>query len=186
MLKLLTLAVPSLIASALLVAAPTSTRADLRPPPMPKGAPEVPAGARAWFDAAEAAMKDGDAARFAALCDPRGLTDNLVGGSGNPLESIFEQGTRKGWRLAIDPHDLPYILPGKKGVILRPVVVSDGHAKPLDRLYLLLVTSKDAAGKTVYRALGAGEDRDEVHALARRYLTGAPLSPPAREPVPAE
>lgn len=169
--------IASLVALCLLGTAPLSApaHADIGPPRI---APriKVPADVRIWISAATAAMKSGDLARAKELCDPRGFGDNLVGGSGGTLESIFTQGAKKGWHLALDFDDVK-LLPGGRGAIAHTWVRDNATRKDLDALWILLIPSADDEGP--WLALGAGEKRVEVQALADRWRAGEPLAPPA-------
>lgn len=158
--------------------------ADVRPPPLVHPVEKTPAQAKAWLLAANAVMKSGDFEAAEKLCDPRGYKDNLVGGSGNELESLFKQGHRKAWHLAAD-YDQTRKLRGTLGVILRTTVVDNESGKELDEVWVLLVKIEDADKATHWLALGAGEELAQVDALAARYLAKQPLAPEkAPEPAP--
>lgn len=153
-------------------------RADLRPSrPIFVREFETPAEARRWVLASQAAMKSGEAERGKALCDERGWATNLVGGSGNTLESLFSQGARKGWRLVFDEDATRPVGEGA-GVILRTSVRDNATEKNLDQVWVLLVKVK-VEGKSQWLALGAGEKLADVEALGRRFVAQKPLAPPA-------
>jgi hypothetical protein len=164
------------------LAVPTvAARADLRPPPRVEPTPAYPI-VHAWIAASVEAMKQQDRERAAALCDPRGYSDNLVGGSGTSLERLFSQGAKKRWHLRIDNATPPRTIGKNMGYIVHAFVVDNDSDERLDALYLLLVTRE--AGGSHHLALGAGEELAQVEALVSRYLTGVPLAPPP-EPTPA-
>lgn len=178
--------ITSLVLLALFGSAPLSTaaHADIRPPPLERPRPPVPAEVRIWFSAASAIMRGDDVTRAAELCDARGYRDNLVGGSGNTLESIFRQGHDKGWHLALDFDDVR-LLPGGKGAIAHALVRDNATRESLDALWVFLVPSPTADGDgDRWVALGAGEKRAEVSALADRWRAGEPLAPPAAPTSP--
>jgi|GEM_PF-3285284 len=163
-----------------------SARADVRPPPLAVPADTTPPAAKLWLAASINAMKSNDLELAAKLCDPRGYRDNLVGGSGNPLDSLFAQGARKGWHLVAD-HRLTRGVHGssggtREGVILRASVRDNKSGKSFDEIYLLLVKTTDAVGAKRWLALGAGEDRAQVDALAARFVNDQPLRPPVDQP----
>src|SRR5262245_17579796 len=88
------------LALAPLAAAPA--HADIGPPRIDiVPAPKMPRSVTRWAKNALAAMKDGDMARAQKLCDKRGWSENLVGGSGTTLESLFAQGAKKRWHLVL-------------------------------------------------------------------------------------
>lgn len=171
------LAVSVVLALSCGVLAPLA-RADLRPtPPIFVRGFETPAEARRWVLASQAAMKSGEGERGKPLCDERGWAKNLVGGSGNTLESLFSQGARKGWRLVFDENASRPVGDGA-GVILRTSVRDNATEKNLDQVWVLLVKVK-VEGESRWLALGAGEKVADVEALGRRFLAGKPLAPPA-------
>jgi len=172
--------IASLVALCLLGTAPlpAPAHADIGPPRIAPRT-KVPADVRIWLSAATAAMKSGDLARAKVLCDPRGFGDNLVGSSGGTLESIFTQGAKKGWHLALDFDDVK-LLPEGRGAIAHTFVRDNATRKDLDALWILLIPTDDE-GRWV--ALGAGERRAEVQALADRWRAGDPLPPPTK-PAP--
>lgn len=178
--------IASLAALCLLGTAPLTApaHADISPPRIKPTRPKLPAEARIWFSAATSAMKLKDMTRAEALSDARGFRDNLVGGSGTTLESTFQQGAKKGWHLAPDFDDVRH-LPGGRGVIAHAFVRDNASGESLDALWILLIPrAADGAGEGGWVALGAGEKRAEVQALADRLLADQPLGPPAPEPEP--
>jgi len=156
--------------------------ADVRPPPLARPQEKTPAAAKLWVMAAKNAMETGDLEHAAKLCDPRGFKDNLVGGSGNPVESLFTQGHRKGWHL-VASYDDTRKLRGTLGVILRTTVVDNESGKTLDEVWVLLIKTTDAEGTTGWLALGAGEKLAQVDALAARFLANKPLAPEPETPA---
>ncbi len=156
---------------------PAPARADLRPPPLVRPQEKTPVEAKLWLAASVNAMKSNDMALAEKLCDPRGYRDNLVGGSGNPLESLFAQGGRKAWHLVAD-FDQSRRLRGNQGVILRATVRDNASGESLDEVYVLVIKSTDSEGVTRWLALGSGEDFAQVDALATRFMSGRPLAPP--------
>jgi hypothetical protein len=189
MLKLISIALSSALLAGVVAHAPVDgARADIRPPPLNPSKPKVPAEAKAWFSSAREAMKAQDIERAAELCDPRGFSDNLVGGSGNDLASLFAQGGRKGWHLE-PSYGLAKRLPGDKALIVMARIRANADDSVLDTVHLLLVLAAVDGGEERWLALGAGEERPEVQALAERYLAKAPLAPAEdkrREPEPGQ
>lgn len=179
--------IASLALLALFGSAPLSTaaHADIRPPPLERPRPPVPAEVRIWFSAASAIMRGDDVTRAAELCDARGFLTNLVGGSGNTLESIFRQGHKKGWHLALDFDDVRLLAKGK-GAIAHALVRDNATRESIDALWVLLIPAQAEEGGDGDRwvALGAGEKRAEVQALADRWRAGEPLAPPAAPTSP--
>lgn len=161
--------------------------ADISPRPPIRVEPVLPEGLERWFELAERAMKDKDRDDAEALCDPRGYDTNLIGGSGTTLASLFEQGGRKGWHLELLPFDVD-TLAGKRALIVGAEVRDNDDGDKLDGLHILLIRSSARGAGPGWRALGAGERKAEVEALAERYLGGKALPPPAtkdrREPEP--
>lgn len=155
-------------------------RADLRPPPIEFQRPKTPAAATFWLMASVNVMKSNDPALADKLCDPRGYHDNLVGGSGNPLASLFAQGGRKGWHLT--DIGTAKLLPGGKGAIVHASVRDNTSNASLDEVWLLLIKTTDADGAARWLALGAGEELAQVDALATRFVRGLPLAPPPARP----
>ena len=91
------LAVLSCVAFATIAASsiPAPARADLRPPPLVRPQEKTPVEAKLLLASSVTAMKSNGIALADKLCDPRGYRDNLVGVSGNPLESLFAPGGSK-------------------------------------------------------------------------------------------
>ncbi len=170
--------VVSFIVLVSLTALATPALADVRPPPLRVVEDKTPPAARMWMWASVNAMKKADVELAGKLCDPRGYTTNLVGGSGNPLESLFAQGAKKGWHLVAN-FDQTKKLADDKGVILRTTVRNNDDNKILDEVYVLLIKTTDVDGATRWVALGAGEKLAQVEALAARFVEGKPLAPPA-------
>lgn len=170
--------VVSFLVLVLLTGVATPALADLRPPPLRVVEDKTPPEARVWMLASVTAMKKADVELAAKLCDARGYDTNLVGGSGNPLSSLFAQGAKKGWHLVAN-FDQTKKVAGDRGVILRTSVRSNDDNDILDEVYVLLVKVTDDKGATQWLALGAGEKLDQVQALATRFVEGKPLAPPA-------
>jgi hypothetical protein len=124
------------------------------------------------FEAMEKAIKDKDEAGFKATWRPEGFDKNLVGGSGLPGKAVFEQGGRKKWFPKPDL-DKAKILEDGAAVIVPCEIWAWEKGRAVDKVDFLIVREKDG-----YRALGGGEKRDQVDALASRFLKKAPLEPP--------
>ncbi len=170
--------VVSFVVLVLLAGVATPALADLPPRPLRVVEDKTPPEARMWMLASVNAMKKADVELAAKLCDPRGYDTNLVGGSGNPLSSLFAQGAKKGWHLVAN-FDQTRKVGGDRGVILRTTVRSNDKNEILDEVYVLLIKTTDAEGATRWVALGSGEKLDQVDALATRFIEGKPLAPPA-------
>lgn len=123
------------------------------------------------FDAMEKAIKDKDEAAFKARWTPDGFEKNFVGGSGLAGKAVFGQGSRKKWFLKPDLGQAKVLEEGA-AVIVPCQVWAWEKEKAVDKVDLLLIREKDA-----YVVLGGGEKRDQVDALASRFLKKEPLDP---------
>jgi hypothetical protein len=121
------------------------------------------------FETLEKAIRDKDAAAFKARWHALGYEKNLVGGGGLAGKEVFDQGSRKKWFLKPDLAKAKVLADGA-AVIVPCEVWAWEKAKAVDKVDLLLVRDKDA-----YVVLGGGEKRDQVEALATRWLKKEPL-----------
>lgn len=124
------------------------------------------------FGAMEKALKDKDEASFKARWHASGSGKNLVGGSGLAGAEVYDQGSRKKWFLKPDLEKARALAEGA-AVIVPCEVWAWEKGKAVDRVDFLLVRDKEG-----YLALGGGEKRDQVEALASRWLKKEPLEPP--------
>jgi hypothetical protein len=127
---------------------------------------------QAPFDAMEKAIKDKDEAAFKARWTADAFEKNLVGGSGLAGKAVFGQGSRKKWFLKPDLSQAKVLEDGA-AVIVPCQVYAWEKEKAVDKVDLLLIKEKDA-----YVVLGGGEKREQVDALASRFLKKEPLDPP--------
>lgn len=123
------------------------------------------------FEAMEKAIRAKDEAAFKARWRIEGFEKNLVGGSGIPGKEVFEQGSRKKWFLKPDLDKAKVLEDGAAAIIPCDIWAWEKE-KAVDRVDLLLVREKDG-----YLALGGGEKREQVDALASRFLKKEPLEP---------
>ena len=124
------------------------------------------------FVAMERALRDQDEAVFKAQWRLDGFERNLVGGSGLAGREVFEQGSRKKWFLKPDPGRVT-LLENGAAMIVPCEIWAWEKGRAVDKVDLLLVRENDG-----YLALGGGEKREEVEALASRWLKREPLEPP--------
>lgn len=127
---------------------------------------------QASFDAMEKAIKDKDEAAFKARWTPEAFEKNFVGGSGLAGKAVFGQGSRKKWFLKPDLEKAKVLEEGA-AVIVPCQVYAWEKEKAVDKVDMLLIKEKDG-----YLVLGGGEKRDQVDALASRFLKKEPLDPP--------
>ena len=116
------------------------------------------------FEALEKATRESDEAAFQRFWLPDGYEKNLVGGSGLEGREVFAQATRKRWILRPDPQGT-HVLEEGAALIVPCQVWAWERGKVVDKVDLLLVRSQQG-----YLILGGGEKRDQVEALASRYL----------------
>ena len=116
------------------------------------------------FEALERAIRESDEVAFQRYWLPDGYEKNLVGGSGLEGREVFAQATRKRWILRPDPQRT-HVLEEGAALIVPCQVWAWEREKAVDKVDLLLVRSKQG-----YLFLGGGEKRDQVEALALRYL----------------
>lgn len=126
----------------------------------------------AVFDALEKSIKEKDEAAFKARWHAEGFEKNLVGGSGIPGKGVFSQGSRKKWFPKPDLSKTTVLQDGA-AVIIPCEIYAWEKDKAVDKVDFLLVKDKDG-----YVVLGGGEKRDQVDALASRFLKKEPLDPP--------
>jgi hypothetical protein len=126
----------------------------------------------AVFDAMEKSIRDKDEAAFKARWHAEAYEKNLVGGSGIPGKGVFGQGSRKKWFPKPDLTKAKVLEDGA-AVILPCEIWSWEKEKAVDKVDFLLVKDKDG-----YLVLGGGEKREQVDALASRFLKKEPLDPP--------
>jgi hypothetical protein len=124
------------------------------------------------FEAMEKAIKDKDEAAFKACWQPEAYEKNLVGGSGLAGKAVFAQGTRKKWFPKPDLEKVKILEDGAAAIIPCEIFAWEKD-RAVDKVDFLLVKGKDG-----YQALGGGEKREQVDALASRFLKKEPLDPP--------
>jgi hypothetical protein len=95
-----------------------------------------------------------------------------VGSSGTTLASLFAQGHRKKWHLQIAPDKV--VRSHRGSYITTAHVVDNTDAKRLDTLHIFFVPDADGS----FRALGASESQEDIHALASRWRKNQDLAPP--------
>ena len=127
---------------------------------------------QAVFESMEKDIKDKEEAPFKARWQADSYEKNLVGGSGLSGSSVFSQGARKKWFLKPDLGRAKVLEDGA-AVIVPCDIWAWEKQKAVDKVDLLLVKDKDG-----YLVLGGGEKRDQVDALASRWLKKEPLDPP--------
>jgi hypothetical protein len=126
----------------------------------------------AVFESLEKAIKDKDEAAFKSKWHPEAYEKNLVGGSGIPGKGVFGQGSRKKWFPKPDLSKATVLGDGA-AVIIPCDIWAWEKEKAVDKVDFLLVKEKDG-----YLVLGGGEKREQVDALASRFLKKEPLDPP--------
>ena len=129
-------------------------------------------GMRAPFEAMEKAIRDKDEAAFKARWHAAGFGKNLVGGSGIPGKEVFAQGSRKKWFLKPDLSKVRSLEDGA-ALIVPCEIWAWEKEKAVDKVEMLLIREKDA-----YVVLGGGEKKEQVDALASRWLKKEALEPP--------
>lgn len=123
------------------------------------------------FEALKQATAKGDEGAFKTGWHPAGWAENVVGGSGLAGEAVFRQGSRKGWYLRADAASVRAA--GRQDVVIvRCDVWSTKKEKAVDEVFVVVVRHDERVV-----ALGGGEDRDEVEALAGRFIAGGALAP---------
>ncbi|TNE86338.1 MAG: hypothetical protein EP330_21590 [Deltaproteobacteria bacterium] len=150
------------------------------PPPAPPGPPPAapaPAPQLAPFHEMAEAIASRDIPRFKAAWHPEGWDHNLVGGSGLSGEAVAGQAKSEGWRLVPDPDTLAKHTEGPAWIVRAGVVAGDG--RQVDAVHAVLVSH---GGRWV--VLGAGENPEQVMALADRAVHGKPFAPPPKGPPP--
>lgn len=97
-----------------------------------------------------------------------GYDKNLVGGSGMSGSSVYKQGSRKKWFLKPD-----YSKTVRQGnvEIYQCEVYAWEQSKKVDEIFLAVSTDDR-------KALGGGENFEEVKKLAERFNAGESLEPP--------
>ncbi len=119
---------------------------------------------QAPFDAMEKAIRAGDEAAFRAAWHRAGYSENLVGGSGLPGQSVFKQGTRKRWYPKPDLEAAAKLGDGAAAIV--PCKIwSWVNEEAKDAVDFLVVKHGGA-----WVLLGGGENRKEVEALAAKWL----------------
>lgn len=159
------------------------------PPPPPPAAPAAPAAdAAALAPIAEmrAAVEDRDIARYQAAWLPKGWSSNLVGGSGLSGEAAAGQAKADGWVFRADPATLARHTEADVWVVRCDVVTLEEAGKVLDSVFAAIARHDGR-----YVVYGAGEDLEQVTALAGRIAAGGKLAPPPpqlpdRRPPPPE
>lgn len=143
-----------------------ATAADPAPEPTAHEEAAVPLTP---FDEMKAAFAERDMARFEAAWHPKGWSTNLVGSSGLSGQGMAGQIKREGWMLRPDESTLAKHTAADVYVVRCDVVKDD---KAIDSVYAALGQHE---GKWV--VVGAGENLEEVNALAERLAEGKPLAP---------
>lgn len=125
---------------------------------------------KALFARMEEAIKASNEDLFREQWHAKGYTQNLVGGSGLAGSRVYTQGTHKKWFLKPDLSKTREV----EGVVVVPADVwSWEQERAVD--HVDVVIARDGGRLVV---LGAGEDPEQVDALARRFAKGEPLAPP--------
>jgi hypothetical protein len=124
------------------------------------------------FEAMEKAVKEKDEASFKARWHADGFEKNLVGGSGLAGKAVFSQGNRKKWFPKPDIAQAKILADGAAAILSCEIWAWE-KGKAVDKVDFLLVKEKDG-----YIVLGGGEKRDQVEALASRWLKKEPLPAP--------
>jgi hypothetical protein len=125
----------------------------------------------AVFETMEKSIKDKDEAPFKARWHPEGFEKNLVGGSGLAGQEVYSQGSRKKWFMKPDLAQAKTLADGL-AVIVPCDIWAWEKGRAVDKVDILVVKTNDA-----YIVLGGGEKRDQVEALASRWLKKEPLPP---------
>jgi len=126
----------------------------------------------AAFDAMEKGLREKDEAPFKACWRADAYERNFVGGSGLTGKAVFGQGSRKKWFLKPELKDARVLEEGA-AIIVPCQIWAWEKEKAVDKVDLLLIKEKDG-----YLVLGGGEKREQVDALAARFLKKEPLEPP--------
>ena len=126
----------------------------------------------AVFDALEKGIKANDEAPFKSQWRADAYEQNFVGGSGLTGKAVYGQGSRKKWFLKPEFKDAKVLEEGA-AVIVPCQVWAWEKEKAVDKVSMLLIKEKDGT-----LILGGGEKRDQVEALASRFLKKEPLEPP--------
>lgn len=121
------------------------------------------------FETMEKAIKDKDESAFKSRWHAVGFEKNLVGGSGLAGKEVFEQGSRKKWFMKPDLAKAKVLGDGA-AVIVPCEIWAWEKGRAVDKVDLVCVKEKDG-----YVVLGGGEKRDQVEALASRWLKKEPL-----------
>jgi hypothetical protein len=127
---------------------------------------------QAPFDAMEKSIREMDETAFKSRWHAEGFEKNFVGGSGLAGKAVFGQGSRKKWFLKPDLTQAKILQEGA-AVIVPCLVWGWEKEKAVDKVNILLIKEKDG-----YLVLGGGEKREQVDALASRWLKKEPLDPP--------
>jgi hypothetical protein len=113
-----------------------------------------------------------DEASFKVRWHPEGFEKDFVGGSGLDRKAVFRQGSRKKWFLQPDLAQAKILQEGA-AVIVPCLAWGWEREKAVDKVNILLIREKDG-----YPVPGGGEKREQVDALASRWLKKEPLDPP--------
>ncbi|HZE96765.1 MAG TPA: hypothetical protein VE981_07050 [Planctomycetota bacterium] len=133
------------------------------------------AALKAVFADLEKGIKENSADTFKARWHAEGYEKNLTGGSGIPGKGVFGQGSRKKWVLKPDLAGAR-ILENGAVVIVACDIWAWEKEKAFDKVEMVVVKDKDA-----YVVLGGGEKREEVDALASRWIKKEPLEAPKKD-----
>ncbi len=125
----------------------------------------------AAFEAMEKGIRDKDEAAFKARWTPDGYEKNYVGKSGLAGKEVYGQGTRKKWFLKPDLGQAR--MQGEGAAVIVPCQIwAWEKERAVDKVEMLLIKDKDG-----YLVVGGGEKREQVEALASRFLKKEPLDP---------
>jgi hypothetical protein len=124
----------------------------------------------AVFADMERAIRESDESLFKQHWHSEGYGTNLVGGSGLEGSRVYEQGARKKWYLKPEMDKVRTV----EGVTFVPCDIwAWENERSVDHVDVAIATVDGTP-----TILGAGEEPEQVDALARRFAKGEALAPP--------
>ena len=115
------------------------------------------------------------------LWHPKAWTANLVGGSGLTGKAAYAQGSRERWWLKPDMPKLTNLDRAGQSWLVPCLVWSERKNRAVDKVVAVVVFHKDR-----WVLLGAGESREQVEALAKRWDAGGTLDAPKPAAAPGK
>lgn len=126
------------------------------------------------FEIMDKALAARDVPAWKSAWHPEGWAENLVGPSGLAGSSAARQVKADGWRMV--PTAAPISIEDSEHVWVVPVGIVAPDGRTLDALFTVVEQHEQGA-----RVVGAGENPEQVKALALRLVHGQPLAPPSAE-----